>query len=635
MSGKQKSRAKHFTEEQIEKFRNDPNVRYVDDHTIRFKYEFRLKLYEAWEAEKRQGVRRTLIENGYDLKELGKQLSDSLCRNFKRAGRPQNAKSNQPVGSLQSFRTNPEDNEYLLKTGKFIKKNKGITFSDDFANELFHKYPEQSIEEGLKAAGIDPELVGYHRIYVLKRKFEGKGRTELDEKYSQEVIEKYKGHPYVESITVKQFSFSKAFYNEASSLIGSIDIDSVLEIYGVLPSDLSVSARTGLSFKLSHWNKTDDVCKEVSVPRLRIQQRRCQALTKLVEENFRRIRKEVSSMNCLQKKSLCLWIKDYPEDPQKTVSTSLLLKRTGISRSSYYSILRNDEYGTSLQRRNEQDDKDIEVIRQVIEYRGYRKGIRQIYMMMDTVASTHFSIKKIRRLMKKYDVHSGLREKKQSRIENRRNLEAHKKPNLLKRKFRLAGPNEHILTDVTYIPYGDNKIAYGSAAIDAVTGKIYDLTVSDCNDLVLVSSTVSALKETEFRPDAIFHSDQGALYLTDAFQKQIAELGLRQSMSKRGNCWDNAPQESFFGHFKDECDYRSCAELSELQARCTDYKDYFNTERPQWNRNRMTPEKYEKYLDSLDQKEFAEYLRKEEGKYELMKKRAADRAIQRSETLGV
>jgi len=635
MGKKQKSRAKHFSDEQIRKFRNDPNVWHVDDHTIRFTYVFRVKLYEAWELEKRAGIKRVLAENGYDLKELGNNLISTLCNNFHKNGRPSNASSKLLVGSVRSFKTNLEDNEYLISTGKFVKAKNGITFRDTFANELFHKYPEQSIEEGLKAAGIDPEMVGYQRIYTLKRKFEGNTRTERAEKYSLDIIEKYKDHPYVESITAGQIRFSKAFYNEAFSLISFIDIDSVLKIYGVLPADLSVSVRINLSYRLSHWNKTDDVCEEVSVQRLRIQQMRCQTLTELVEKRFRKIREEVPSMNCLQKKSLCLWIKGYPKDPHKIVRTSLLLKRTGISRSSYYSILRNDEYGTSLQQRSEQDDKDIEVIRQVMEYRGYRKGIRQIYMMMDTVASKQFSIKKIRRLMKKYDVHSGLREKKQSRIEARKNLAEHKKPDLLKRRFRLAGPNTHILTDVTYIPYGDNKLAYGSAAIDAVTGKLYDLTISDRNDLILVGNTVRALKETKFRPGAIFHSDQGNLYLTDAFQKQIEELGLRQSMSKRGNCWDNAPQESFFGHFKDECDYRCCTDISELQSRCADYKNYFNTERPQWNRNRMTPAEYEKYLNSLDETEFAEYLRKEEEKYDRMKKRAADRAKQRSETLGV
>ena len=164
-----KSQTRHFTEEQIRRFQNDPNVRYVDDHTLRFKFEFRVLLYEAWKTDKRQGVKRRLIENGYDLKELGKTLISSLCKNFKQRGRPQNARSNLPVCSHKSFRTNPEDNEYLLSTGKFIEKNQGITFSTDFANELFHKYPGQSIKDGLTAAGIDPQKVGYQRIYALQR----------------------------------------------------------------------------------------------------------------------------------------------------------------------------------------------------------------------------------------------------------------------------------------------------------------------------------------------------------------------------------------------------------------------------------------------------------------------------------
>ena len=206
MSRKRKSEAKHFTEEQIRKFQNDPNIRYVDDHTLRFKYEFRIRLYEAWEIEKRQGIKRVLTENGYDLKELGDSFIQHLYINFKRNGRPQNTKTNQPVGSVQLFRTNPEDNEYFLSTGRFVKSRNGIRFSDDFANELFHKYPEQSIEEGLKAAGIDPAKVGYKRIYTLQRSFENQRPAEKERiSYSSELIEKYKDHPYVKKITAKQF----------------------------------------------------------------------------------------------------------------------------------------------------------------------------------------------------------------------------------------------------------------------------------------------------------------------------------------------------------------------------------------------------------------------------------------------
>ena len=137
--------AKHFTEEQIQKFKADPNVRYVDDHTIRFIYEFRIKLYEAWEQEKRQGVKRVLTENGYSLKELGRRVIDTLCGMFKERGRPTYAKSNLPVGVRSYHRIDSANNEYLLSTGMFVKSKygKGITFSDEFRNQLFKAYPEQ------------------------------------------------------------------------------------------------------------------------------------------------------------------------------------------------------------------------------------------------------------------------------------------------------------------------------------------------------------------------------------------------------------------------------------------------------------------------------------------------------------
>ena len=632
-----KSREKHFSEEQIKKYRNDPNVRYVDDHTIRFTYEFRLKLYEVWEKEKRQGIRKTLTENGYDLKELGDALISTISNTFKDHGRPSNVKRNHSVGS-SIYRINPEDNDYLLSTRKFVKgrNGRGITFSDAFRNELFLAYPAQSVEEGLCRAGIDPDKVGYRRIYLLQKEFEGVKPSSREAHYSAEIINKYKSHPYIRSITPKQLKFTKPFFNEASFLIEIMKVDEILKLYEIAPDDISVSSKVNLKYRLAHWKRTDDQCRETSEQLVRIQYHRYQKLTELVEERFKRIREEeLPSLNYLQKKKLCYWIKGYPIDPMKVVNTSLLLKRVGISRSSYYSILRNDKYGTALLRQEKQDEEDAELVRQVMEYRGYRKGIRQICMMMPDVTARKFSLKKIRRLMKKYGITSGIREKKQSRIEMRKLLEEHKKPNVLQRRFRIAGPNTNILTDVTYIPYGDKKMAYGSACIDAVTGRLYNLTISDCNDMKLVSSTADSLKDVTFAPGAVFHSDQGTLYLTDTFQKKIEDLGLIQSMSKRGNCWDNAPQESFFGHFKDEFDYKNCNDLNELKVGCEYYADYYNNERRQWERNRMTPMEYEKHLKEMDEEEFSRYLKKETEKYERMKKRAAEQAHEKAKTLGV
>ncbi|MFF3024922.1 IS3 family transposase, partial [Gottfriedia sp. NPDC057948] len=80
------------------------------------------------------------------------------------------------------------------------------------------------------------------------------------------------------------------------------------------------------------------------------------------------------------------------------------------------------------------------------------------------------------------------------------------------------------------------------------------------------------------------------------FQKQVKKLGLIQSMSRRGNCWDNAPQESFFGHFKDEVSIKSCQSLDELIKEITYYMKYYNHYRYQWKLKKMTPVQYRNHL---------------------------------------
>ena len=67
-------------------------------------------------------------------------------------------------------------------------------------------------------------------------------------------------------------------------------------------------------------------------------------------------------------------------------------------------------------------------------------------------------------------------------------------------------------------------------------------------------------------------------------------------MSRRGNCWDNAPQESFFGHMKDEIDFQSCNTLEELIDMIDDYINYYNNYRYQWNLKKMTPKQYRDHL---------------------------------------
>ncbi|MGO5579029.1 DDE-type integrase/transposase/recombinase, partial [Catenibacterium mitsuokai] len=189
------------------------------------------------------------------------------------------------------------------------------------------------------------------------------------------------------------------------------------------------------------------------------------------------------------------------------------------------------------------------------------------------ICGVHFGRNKILRLMRKYNCICAIRRERTELKSNRELLKNNRKPNLLKRRFRLARPGEILLTDVSYLKYGLNRTEYLSCVKDAVSGRVVSHITSSGNDLNLAMDTIDTLDPAE---DAIFHSDQGSLYFNDQFQNRIKELGYSQSMSHRGNCWDNASQESFFGHMKDECDLSGCSTPEEVKKMIDDYVYYYN-----------------------------------------------------------
>ncbi len=96
--------------------------------------------------------------------------------------------------------------------------------------------------------------------------------------------------------------------------------------------------------------------------------------------------------------------------------------------------------------------------------------------------------------------------------------------------------------------------------------------------------------------DAFIHSDQGVHYTSPKYQILLKKYKLGQSMSRRGNCWDNAPQESFFGHMKDEIDFKSCTSFDELFLLIDDYMNYYNHFRFQWGLKKLTPVQFRNQL---------------------------------------
>ena len=328
-------------------------------------------------------------------------------------------------------------------------------------------------------------------------------------------------------------------------------------------------------------------------------------------------------------------IEALPADTRFGYGKKRMIELCGLSSTRYYRILSDDSYIIAQELRDARDDRDVAKIRQALERWPFPMGMRQIFMQLPRVAGVSFSLCKIRRLTKKYGIVCNVRRPKNAIRARKEWMKAHVKPNLLQRKFRLHRPGEVVLSDVTYLNYAHGaRRAYGSSAIDPVTGRLLTFCVSENNDLALGLDTLTKLSDIPDLELKMFHSDQGILYLSDDFQEKVREMGMEQSMSKRGNCWDNSPQESFFGHFKDEVNFGECDTFEELKDLIERYSEYYNNDRCQWTRNRMPPIEYESYLKSMTDEEFSRYLEKEEEVYKRMQETSATRARLRAKTLG-
>ena len=615
--------AKRFTNEEIELLSKSPYVKNIRQNRLTFTYEFRCILYDEWiKQPSTSQIRSVLKSYGFDCSMLGKDAINKINTNFKQYGHPTNGK-NKVSGKYNS--TEKYDNESLIDSGIFVKTGSLIRFSSEFIDKAYKEYPSVSIESLLESYGLDPEKVGYQRIYKLKKKLEDGEKTK--EKISADAVEKYSDHPYVQRCTPNHFTLKKQFYDESLIFI-SYPIDEILDIFEIDSSDFPARVLNRIEKQLRSWNgDSDNMMVECDQEfRCRIQHNRMRALEKLSMMHFDSIRKILPSLTSEQKKALCIWIRDLPHD-RYDYSIRSILKRIGISKSSYYSILSDDNYGM----KERQDEIDFEYIKKVIDYKGFRKGTRTIYMMLPDICGVHFGRNKILRLMRKYNCKCAIRGERTELKANRENLKNNRKPNLLKRRFRLARPGEILLTDVSYLKYGLNRTEYLSCIKDAVSGRVVSHITSSGNDLNLAMDTIDTL---DYSQDAIFHSDQGSLYFNDLFQDRLKKLGYRQSMSRRGNCWDNASQESFFGHMKDECDLSGCSTPEEVKEMIDNYVYYYNNERPQWTRNKMTPAEYEDYLNSLSDNEYSDYLQNEQEKYDKMMKKAREKALKRAVELG-
>ena len=270
----------------------------------------------------------------------------------------------------------------------------------------------------------------------------------------------------------------------------------------------------------------------------------------------------------------------------------------GVSRSGYYRYC--SESARLHRQKQEQDDHKVKaIILKAYHYRRRNKGARQIKMTLALEYNVIYNLKRIRRIMQKYNIVCPIRKANPARRMAKATQEHRTCPNLLKRAFKPGIAGKVLLTDITYLTYGISKRAYLSTIKDAETNEILAYEVSASLGLDIAMESLKQLKKhRHLTSDALIHSDQGFHYTSPKFQKLVKQMGLNQSMSRRGNCWDNAPQESFFGHFKDETNFKTCMTLEEVKQEVKSYMIYYNHYRGQWNLNKLPPARYRRQLEA-------------------------------------
>ena len=238
-------------------------------------------------------------------------------------------------------------------------------------------------------------------------------------------------------------------------------------------------------------------------------------------------------------------------------------------------------------------DRFIEVrpvLRQVFDnsYKAY--GYRRIQVVLKQKHGFCLSGKTVLKLMKQENRVCQIRRRKYVSYRGPVGLAA---ANVLDRDFRTSEPNQKWATDVTEFKVLGQK-QYFSPVIDLFNGEVITYTIKSSPDLGLVSGMLSqAIKTLPGGQKPILHSDQGWHYRHLSYQEGLRKAGLQQSMSRKGNCLDNAVAENFFGHFKEEfLRQQKFTSIDQFRTELDSYIQWFNNDRIRLKLKGLSPVEY-------------------------------------------
>lgn len=271
-----------------------------------------------------------------------------------------------------------------------------------------------------------------------------------------------------------------------------------------------------------------------------------------------------------------------------------------VSISGYYA---HRKLMLSWKMKQQRELDDLEKIQTICEKYKRKYGYRMVTMKL---AQEHIvwkngknmNHKKVLRLMKKYNLLSKVRKRNPYKQMQHKTQEHTTKKNVLRRKFRWITPLQKLGTDITYVKFQQNW-CYLSIIKDMISGEILSHSLSKNLSLWATLTTLDLLKQRVWPTSwkkMLLHSDQWWHYTHPSYQAKLQQLWIVQSMSRKWNCLDNAPTESWFGHFKDEIDLQNIQSFEKLEKYIDSYIFEYNNYRPQWNKKKMTPVAYRDHL---------------------------------------
>lgn len=260
----------------------------------------------------------------------------------------------------------------------------------------------------------------------------------------------------------------------------------------------------------------------------------------------------------------------------------ILLKVADLARSTFY-------YQMAAGKAGDRNGELKARIQQVYAQHKGRYGYRRVTATL-RLAGMLVNQKTVQRLMSALQLKALVRPKK---YRSYRGQVGRVAPNLLQRQFEASKPNEKWVTDVTEFNVGGKKL-YLSPVLDLYNGEIVAWQTSERPDFALIREMLDkALRKLRPGETPMLHSDQGWAYQMAAYRRKLASRGLRQSMSRKGNCLDNAAMESFFGTLKSECfRLERFANVDQLRRGIAEYIRYYNHDRIKLKLKGLSPVQY-------------------------------------------